>query len=432
MKKEVIFYFFAIIGGLSSFYFTRNSISSEVNSILLVSSIFLLCTGFIACVIYIARRKIDYQLGDLLAFLAVVLFFNAMKFGYSLGWAETIILPSVIFILLIPVYLFLIKHPKQIIRSFFWLSLFVCTTIVLSSHSKTFFTSYCELVRGGKGINGDCYSMDKRSASRNILNTVIKHPETNGIEITLSKRKGANIIGESRESYILGYGNINNKIEAYPDDILKIPDSLYFTMPFSTINSNGDRNYYLGLFEVALPTLSESNSDEEFYKFYKSITHLESYFIGKNIIIGRAELGINGFVDGLYYGKYGTLIFQKYQESVNQDEKTLNLIVSSGLDDLKPLMYEKKKCKELGEVKELIRGDGKKYSVCSFGAIGQCEIGLYERVDCPRNGFDISKYKTEAEIYSAAMGKFFTAEGEIRNDGKPYYSVYDYYNGKND
>ena len=322
LKEKIIPYCFAIIGGVISLYFTLNDISTSFNSIFIIVGLFLLCVTFNAFFIYIIKRKLKYQINGLVAFISAFLFFSSMIFGYKLGWIETFLFPLIIFFALIPCSLFLLKHPKYIVRNIFWSFFLGAFILVFSNSNKLIFSQYCELIRKGQSDIGKCYPKSDYSIKKNILNLKIIHPEITGVEIKLSKRSGENIVGKSKEIFIPKQGDLNNKIEAYPTKITLLPNTNKFTMPFSTISENDDKNYYLGLFEIV--NYDKSDSVFGFYKFYKSFRHLESQFINKNIILENTKIKQDGAIDGIYQKGYKTVLSQRYYDSIN-DLKKLKL-----------------------------------------------------------------------------------------------------------
>jgi hypothetical protein len=334
-KKEIYPYYFAILGGFVSFYFTLNTVSINLNSKLLTISLFILCFFITLCFIYLIQNKLKYRLNELIAFTFILLVFGSMLLGYKLGWTETFIFPIITSLVLTPYLLFLLKRPNNIIKGIFWLFLTGILVIIFFNSNNFLFSRYCEIIRKGQSDMGNCYPKNDYSITKNILNIKINHPEIGErVGIKLSKRNGENIIGKTKEIYMPQEGDLNNKIEAFPKKIVTLPSSNKFTMPFSTISKSGDRNYYLGLFEMNKNI--ESISLFSFYKFYTPFTHLESEFIGKNITLDSTEIKDDGTINGIFQKDYKTIISQNYYEN-NSSEKQSMLIT---IDSITPnLMY---------------------------------------------------------------------------------------------
>lgn len=333
-KKETAWYLGVVFGGIISFYFTLNNVTSNQNSIFLIIGLFFLCAVFTLFFIFILKYRLEYQLNDLIALTFAFLFYGSMMIGYKLGWAEVFILPLIILLASIPFVLFLFKRPNNVVRGIFWLFFIGIAIILFSSTNKLIFSQYCELIKKGESNGGNCYPKNDYSIAKNILGIQINHPEVAGAKVTLSKRNGKNIVGKCNELFIPQKGDLNNRIEAIPGKLVMLPGSNKFTMPFATISKKGDKNYFLGLFEMN--NYDQADSAFGYYKFYRSFVHLESQFIGKNIVLENTYIKDEGTVNGIFQKDYKIKLSQKYYDSINRSGgmEEVIILVDSATSDL--------------------------------------------------------------------------------------------------
>ncbi len=320
--------------------------------------------------------------------------------------------------------------------------LIIISLILLIATAAIFNKDYCcqkikHLTCKIKGGNfnyaeGYCHFKNKLSIEKNIFGLQINIPEEEAQIAVLLNRKGDNLSGDILDSKT--NSRINGSVTAYPEKINTL-DSIYeFSMPFMVEYShNNDKYYYLGLFQG-----DTSNSLESGYSFYDKITHIGSYFIGKNIELGDTILGKHGLHDGEFYGTISLPVFQEYYENVHE-KKEVELRIDQ-YKQSKFYLYED--CEKTGELIAKTRGDGKSYELCVMESGGICAPEAYKRGACPMEGFKVDEfmliqdrdnipYNIEAKEYCLATGKL-NVDGTCQVNLQKTCPMENYYNGECD
>jgi hypothetical protein len=131
------------------------------------------------------------------------------------------------------------------------------------------------------------------------------------------------------------------------------------------------------------------------YKFYKKIDHIDSYLIGKNILLDEFTVDTDGVYEGLFYGATADLAKLSYRAKDNQDvEQKIELKLYRSY----PYFELNKNCEEVGQIINKKRATGRNTAFCLFEtAINASWEGLTKNV-CSR-GIKFSG-KNEVEAYA--------------------------------
>lgn len=283
----------------------------------------------------------------------------------------------------------------------------------------------CEKRGGFWGGEGICLPYNNPTAAqKNISGTYIKIPEKEDEEAKLKSKTGEEIKGEIVNTKTGEKTGV--EIVAYPEKIKSTSNRFRFIMPFEADYGEAEKYFYLGLFGFPDDIMSDG------YKFYKNIEHIDSYFIGKNILLDEFEIDTDGIYEGLFYGATSDLAKLSYHAIDNQgvEQKIeLKLYKSS------PYFELNKNCEEVGQIIKKKRGDGQEYSICLFKNGNQCELGSFNRRMCARGGYDVSG-KNEVETYAILNDWFYSISEDkyISPDpnNRDACTIQDYFDGKCD
>ncbi len=283
--------------------------------------------------------------------------------------------------------------------------------------------SVCEKRGGFWGGEGVCLPYNNPiAAQKNIFGIDIKIPGEENKKAKITSKIGEEIKGEIID--IKTEEKIGGEVIAYPEKIKSTSNRLRFVMPFEINYGEKEKYFYLGLF-----SFSEGIMEDD-YKFYKEINHIDSYFVGKNILLDKFEIDTDGIYEGLFYGATSDLIKMNYyleSDQSNKQETEVKLYKSS------PYFELSKNCEEVGQVIKKKRGDGKEYSICLFKNGNQCELGSFNRRMCTRGGYDVSG-KNEVETYAILNDWFYLiAENKYISpdpNNRDTCTIQDYFNGK--
>jgi len=167
------------------------------------------------------------------------------------------------------------------------------------------------------------------------------------------------------------------KINLLDNKIVEIDNIFTTVIPYIVTQNNIDY-YYLGLFRTA----------RNRKKYFNGIKHIDSYFLGENIKLGKLKSE---------KGLYINILTQEYLQK--GERKKIKLRVSEVLNKF----YLNKNCEEIGKKVEKIRGDGQKYIVCILNENKMCELKSYQHGNCPFNGFNVSTL-SEKQAYCLLTG----------------------------
>jgi hypothetical protein len=435
-------YHWSFVGGVLFLIIAQPTNVFSLFSILKLLGIFILGIIFVALIIFFYRKmptlKTQKFFLILLAISSPITIFM-MMLGNMLGLAEMFVygFASILFFLMI--ISFILVRPEKIKKRILIIISFILFIVAVAIFNKDYCyqkIKHLNCARRGGNFNyteGYCHFKNKFSIEKNIFGLQINIPEEDEQIATLLTRKGDNLSGDILD--LKTNSRINGGVTVYPEKINTL-DSIYeFSMPFSVeYNNSNDKYYYLGLFQGDV-----SNSLEKDYSFYDKISHIDSYFIGKNIELGDTILGKHGLHDGEFYGTISLPVFQEYYENGHENKKEIELRI----DQYKQSnFYLYEDCEKTGELITKTRGDGKSYEICVMKSGGICTPEAYKRGVCPMEGFkadefmliqdrDNISYNIEAKKYCLAMGRLYV-DGTCQVSLQKTCPMEDYYNGKCD
>ncbi len=283
----------------------------------------------------------------------------------------------------------------------------------------------CEKKGGFWGGEGVCLPNNNQTAAqKNIIGTDVKIPDRENEIAKIKSKIGEKIIGEVVDAKT--GEKIGAEVVAYPEKIRSTSNRFRFVMPFEVDYGETEKYFYLGLFGFPEDIMSNN------YKFYKKIDHIDSYLIGKNILLDEFTVDTDGVYEGLFYGATADLAKLSYRAKDNQDvEQKIELKLYRSY----PYFELNKNCEEVGQIINKKRGDGQEYSICLFENGNQCELGRFNRRMCVRGGYNVSG-KNEVEAYAIINDWFYSiAENKYISpdpNNRDVCTIQDYFDGKCD
>jgi hypothetical protein len=401
-----------IIGGAMFLLFLNNNSLFSIDRFL--HNLFIFLSGFIyfLWIIFWYKKNSDNKKKRIFLWVLVLtipLAFYLMTLGNQLGETEKIIFGFLPFLIIFPIYSFLINHKKDIFfRIIAILVAISAIGIVIISDSERFKSNrlICNLKKGDFDDN-ICRIDNLYTLKKSLYGVAIDIPEQYGYWAFLKKRKDGNLTGKTTSLAVdNGY---KGEVTLFTDKINFIDTVRTTVIPF-VVTHDDNKDYYLGFFEI------KKNPNKNTTEI---ITHSDSYFIGRDIEIGKTTIKPG------YYNNFLTQEIFNPKENTN---KKIELRVGGFLNKF----YLNEDCTKSTKIEEKTRGDGQSYKICIFDNGNQCEAETYKKGGCPIKGVPVDDLENDAEIYCRINGGMIIKESStcafIRN--KSFCNINEYFDGK--
>lgn len=373
-------YPFLILGGvLFLLFINSNSLFLKDR---LINNIFIFLSGviYVRWILFWYKNNFDQKNKKIFLLtlsVTVLCSFYFMTLGNKLGEAEKIVFGFLPFLIIFPIYSFLVNHKNDMLfRIIAILVAISAIGIVIISDldnlkSKRLLCNF----KNGDFYNNTCRIDNSYTLKKSLYGIGIEIPRQYGYAAILKKRENGNLTGKIISLAIdNGY---KGEVTLFTDKLFTMESVQQSIIPFVVTDDENNSDSYLGLFELS------NNKD--------LVIHTDSYFIGRNIQLGDVTLA-EGF--------YNNFVTQKFFDPSENTNKEIQLKVGGLLNKF----YPNADCQEYEKVVERTRGDGQSYKVCIFENGNQCETETYKKGQCPIDGVPITDTESEEERYCLVTG----------------------------